>query len=84
MHRGKSIERREHMITTNSSSSDDDNNVSLIIDQEKASDAHVLTHDASFSSAMPNVEAGSLHNMIHSPTSTRRSGKLTFEELVYV
>jgi hypothetical protein len=60
MHRGKSIERREHMITTNSSSSDDDNNVSLIIDQEKAPDAHVLTHDASFSSAMPQRRGGVL------------------------
>jgi len=58
MHKEKSIERREHMITTSFSSSDDDNNVSLIIDQEKAPDAHVLTHDIVSSSAMPQRRGG--------------------------
>ncbi|KAL3597022.1 hypothetical protein D5086_008659 [Populus alba] len=41
------------MIVVSSSSDDYDNNMSLIVDQEEAPYAHVLTHDDASSSVMP-------------------------------
>jgi hypothetical protein len=55
MHREKSTESREHMITTSSSSNDNDNNVSLGDDQEKAP---ASTHDATSLSVVPQCRGG--------------------------
>jgi len=79
MHRGKSIAHREHRITASSSSSDDNNNVSLGADQKEAPEAHASTHNVVSSTAMPQRKAGSFHNRMYSPKSTRRSGRMTFQ-----
>ena len=65
MHKGKSIARREHMITASSSSSDDDNNVSLGANQEEAP---ALTHNV-VSLRHHNIKVVSLHSGIHTPAS---------------
>ena len=76
MHRRKSSVRREHMITASSSSSDDHNNVSWGADQE---DTPMSTHDAAFSSVVPQCRGGVPSCGIHSPASMRRIGRTTFQ-----
>ena len=60
MYKEKSVACHEHRIITSSYSSDDNNNVSLGADQEEAYEAHVLTHDATSSSAVPQHRGGVL------------------------
>ena len=76
MHREKSIARHEYMIAASSSSSDDENNVSLDADQEEASTS---THDAALPVLFHNVEAVFFYSGIHSPSSTRCIGRITFQ-----
>jgi hypothetical protein len=69
MSKKKSIACCGYNIAASSSSNDN---------QEEATKAHVLTHDAASSSVMPQRKGGSLHYGIHSPASMRRSGRMTF------
>jgi hypothetical protein len=66
-------------MTANSSNIDNDDHELLGADQEEAHQAHASTHDAVYSSAMPQCRGGSLHSGIHSPASTRHNGRTTFQ-----
>jgi hypothetical protein len=66
----------DHNITASSSGSDNDNHKSLGTDQEET---YALTHDAALSSVMLQCRGGTLHNGIHSSTSIRHIGRMTFQ-----
>jgi hypothetical protein len=80
MFRKKSIARHKDMITANFSNSDNDNHESLGADQAEVPEAQASTHhDTASSSAMLQRKGRSFHSVIHLPTSTRRSGRTTFQ-----
>ena len=77
MRRMKTRAGRSRMVAASSSSSDDD--IFLGASQEEAPTPPASSTDAASSSALHSAEAGCLRSGINFPTSTRHSGKTTFQ-----
>ena len=79
MHGGEFIACCKDKIIVSSSSSNVDYYKSFGADQEQAPEAQASNHDAGLLKCDATTSRGSLYNRMHLPSSTRPSGRTTFQ-----